>query len=329
LNLGYCVTSSLFNYIDAVARTDVGKQRRDNQDAFGVVKTDSLHAFFIADGMGGANGGAVASSKTIRSICNRLKTTTEVSLDSIHTAVVDANSEIFKLAAYEPSLNGMGTTVVGLAMSPHGCYLFNVGDSRAYRFRERELHQITRDHTVLNELVELGSIDEDSEFKDSISHMLTRSIGPSPDVEVDVYPIGIEEGDVFLLCSDGLYGMMSEREMYEILNSFEPAKAVDQFVDRANRNGGSDNITVLIVKVQRGYGSLLPRRNEDAHPLRLAFSSELFNRKPNYSEDVVTLNGEEDINQLVQSRMLSPRLGYSFGMALMLGLLSVFFFKVL
>lgn len=260
---------SLFEHIEATAKTDVGACRHENQDFFGVVKSEGLHAFFVADGMGGAKGGCLASSKTVEFIGSRLQDLdAPPSIEELRDIVKGANSAIHNIAASNPKLHGMGTTLVGIAFAESRVVMVNVGDSRVYRLRDNNLYQLTCDHTVWNDLVRSGSISPNGDFANEISHMLTRSIGPDEAVEVDAAEVEVREDDIYLLCSDGLYNMVAERDMVRVLSSQSPSDAVESLVNLANEGGGKDNITALVVRILPGVDAL-PECQEDLEGLRL------------------------------------------------------------
>jgi PPM family protein phosphatase len=260
---------TLFDYIEAVAKSDVGSVRSENQDFFGVVKSENFQAFFVADGMGGARGGQLAASKTVEFLGNSLKELPhEPTLDDLRFLTEKTNKDVFNLGCNSPDLRGMGTTLVGIAFSRSHVLMVNVGDSRIYRLRNEKLYQLTEDHTVWNDLVRNGSIPPTGEFAEDISHMLTRSIGPSNDVEVDVHYIGVEAGDAFLLCSDGLYNMINEGEIVQSLQLSSASKAIDSLITLANKGGGKDNITALVIKIKKSACDVFPTCTEQLSGLR-------------------------------------------------------------
>jgi protein phosphatase len=260
---------SLFEFIEAFANSHVGSVRSENQDFFGVVKSDSFQAFFVADGMGGAKGGQVAASECVKKMCDSLKELTfEPTVDDFKKLTRAANQHIYNMAMHSPDLRGMGTTMVGLTFCKSRVLMVSVGDSRVYRYRGGKLFQLSVDHTVWNDLVTSGSITPSSDFAQEISHMLTRSIGPDDDVEPDVSEIQVEAGDTYLLCSDGLYNMVTEGEMVQALRLSSAGKSIDKLIKLANSGGGKDNITALVVKVKKGAYGVFPSCKEDLPGLR-------------------------------------------------------------
>lgn len=237
------------------AGTDIGLRREENQDAHGIIEGDSYRAFFVCDGMGGVQGGAIASNLAVATIREFLKDKTFVGEIEIASAVTQANANIFERGASEPGLAGMGTTCVGLIFTAERLIVTNVGDSRAYRIRAGEVQQLTEDHTLVQELVRSGAITPEQAGNHPVSHMLTRSLGPTPSIEVDCVMTqdGPARGDRYLICCDGLYNMVGAEEFVDILDSFSLDDAVQEFIDLANLRGGTDNITLIIIEVGDGY----------------------------------------------------------------------------
>ncbi|WKZ56262.1 MAG: Stp1/IreP family PP2C-type Ser/Thr phosphatase [Bdellovibrionota bacterium] len=235
--------------------TDIGLRREENQDSFGVIETDNFHYYVVADGMGGVKGGAIASGLAIKVLEEGLKEKAAVTPEDLVALIQKANSEIFQRGTNEPTLQGMGTTLVGLCFYGTTMAITNVGDSRAFRIRNGVIEQLTQDHTLVMELVRSGAISPEQAGNHPVSHMLTRSLGPSPSVDVDctISPDGPAQGDVYILCSDGLYNMVGPEEFTEIIQSCDLEDAVVELVDLANLRGGTDNITVIAVEVGFEY----------------------------------------------------------------------------
>lgn len=260
---------SLFQYIEAFANSHIGSVRSENQDFFGVVKSDSFQAFFVADGMGGAKGGQVAASECVKKMGDSLKQlSVEPTIEDLKRITKEANKHIYLMAQNSLDLRGMGTTMVGLTFCHSRVLMVSVGDSRVYRYRGGKLYQLSVDHTVWNDLVTSCSIPPSSDFAQEISHMLTRSMGPDEDVDPDVCEIQVEAGDTFLLCSDGLYNMVTEGEMVQALRLNSAGKSIDKLIKLANSGGGKDNITALVIKVKKGAHGIFPTCKEDLPGLR-------------------------------------------------------------
>jgi serine/threonine protein phosphatase PrpC len=228
--------------------SDVGRQRESNEDALFVAPP----MFAVADGMGGARAGEVASELATNAFEEHGESADPP--ESQLTALAqEANRRIYDLASRDDSLRGMGTTLTGAMVSGNEVAIGHVGDSRAYRLRDGELEQLTRDHSLVAELERSGQISPEAAEHHPQKSIITRALGPEPDVEVDTYTVPGRAGDVFLLSSDGLTGMVSDDELAAILGkapSLEEAAA--SLVRAANQNGGKDNITVVLFRLGGG-----------------------------------------------------------------------------
>jgi serine/threonine protein phosphatase PrpC len=247
------------------AGTDVGMRREENQDSFGVIRNQAFHAYFIADGMGGAQGGATASRMAISTLQEALSSSdVRVSPTLITRTVKRINLKIFEKGSAEPAFAGMGTTLVGLVFTPDGLLAVNVGDSRAYRVRDSSITQISEDHTLVRELVQSGALAAEEAHEHPISHMLTRSLGPLSDVDVECrahaeLPLA---GDIYVLCSDGLYNYVPPEDILAVVRQNPIDDANQILINLANQRGGSDNITVLVIAV----GEKAPRGRKNSLP---------------------------------------------------------------
>lgn len=230
-------------------RTDVGRLRRINQDA--ALANGML--FVVADGMGGHRGGEVASEIAVAHFTGRGSVG---SIDELADAVAEANRQIRARSDTDPSLRGMGTTVVALAVLTDGddagtFAAVNVGDSRIYRLAEGTLTQLTDDHSLVAELTRSGQITEAEAAHHPQRNVLTRALGVDSAIDVDRWMFPVEVGDRYLLCSDGLINEVSDVAIEQILRQAdEPAQAAERLVDMANASGGRDNITVVVVDVE-------------------------------------------------------------------------------
>lgn len=229
------------------ARTDVGKVREGNEDSY--MAREPL--FAVADGMGGHRGGEVASKlalDTLKKAADRSQALPEV--------VKEANRTVYRKAAADRALAGMGTTLTAVLADGEHLRLAHVGDSRAYLLRDGELQRITKDHTVVERMVEEGRITpEEAEIHPQRS-ILTRALGVEEEVQIDQATIEAHPGDRVLLCSDGLTGMVGEDRILEILaQNGDPQAASDALVDAANEAGGLDNVTVVLIDVVDGHGT--------------------------------------------------------------------------
>lgn len=271
------VTSETSNYslasLRCAAGTDVGMRRDENQDSFGVIRGDDFRAYFVADGMGGAQGGATASRMAIAVLQEALTAPGfRAAPAEVEGVVHSINRRIFEKGVNDPAFAGMGTTLVGLVFTPSGVMGVNVGDSRAYRVRAGAISQISEDHTLVRELVRSGAISEQEAEQHPVSHMLTRSLGPVATVQVEcaVLPQVPEFGDIYILCSDGLYNCVSEQELLAVVTQNPLDDANQILINLANQRGGVDNITVLVIAVgeraARARGSFMDLPVADIDP---------------------------------------------------------------
>lgn len=237
----------------AAAATDVGRVREGNEDAFLVL--DPL--FVVADGMGGARGGEVASNLAVDTI-RRLFERSEGSLTE---QVEEANRTVFERSQQDREVSGMGTTLTAALVEGGRARLAHVGDSRAYLFRDGELHLVTEDHTLVRRMVQEGEISAEEAETHPHRNILTRVLGVDGAVVVDEGLLDLREGDRILLCTDGLSGMVGAGEIAAILSGTrDPQEAADRLVAAANRAGGVDNITAVILDVADGGTSGEPAR---------------------------------------------------------------------
>jgi protein phosphatase len=227
-------------------KSDTGRQRRANEDSFFV----RAPLFVVADGMGGAQAGEVASRLAAETFSAGLPDdgTSEQRLEE---RVRAANRRIHEVSREDRALNGMGTTLTAAYLDDDELALAHVGDSRAYLLRDGELSRLTRDHTLVEELVRRGELTEAQAAEHPQRSIITRALGPEPDIDIDLHTHRVHAGDVLLLCSDGLTGMIGEDDVQEILASAPSLRdAGRQLVDAANEAGGRDNITVVLFRLE-------------------------------------------------------------------------------
>ncbi|MBC85788.1 MAG: protein phosphatase [Bdellovibrionaceae bacterium] len=234
-------------------QTDVGLKRKLNEDSILIDK--DLGLFIVADGMGGHEGGEVASNiavNTCQEIINSYKILkSKISpTNLIRECYSTATRKIFQKGQVESKeLMGMGTTMV-MGMIVNGkFYIGNVGDSRCYLYRDNHLWQLTEDHSLVNEQIRAGIITEDEQHLVSGKNVITRSVGFEENVDVDVFHRRVEDGEIYLLCSDGLCGMVDDSVIEDILITKEPEKVVGACVEAAKQAGGDDNISVIVVRI--------------------------------------------------------------------------------
>lgn len=250
--------SSLPNFLEFAVLTDVGRCRDENQDDY-LIFTEYYSFFAVADGMGGAGGGATASEMTVKLLEEKLALINKLNPLILVNSLIAINTAIYELGLKDQRLNGMGTTLCALAFQEHELLVLNIGDSRAYRLRGDNISKLTRDHTLANELYQSGSITGSSIEDHPSNHMLTRSLGPVDKIEPDCWwhRSSLLPNDVFLICSDGLYNLVEEEEFVQIVNNSKNLEdSCKELVKLANDRGGIDNITVILIRVNSKYRPL-------------------------------------------------------------------------
>ena len=233
--------------IETAGLTDVGRQRRANEDSM----LEAEPVFAVADGMGGARAGEVASQTAVEMLASELPR--EGSPEDRLRAVAQAvNTRIFQLAQEDETRSGMGTTFTAVIVDGDQISVGHVGDSRLYRLRGSDLERLTRDHSLVEELVRRGELDPEDVESHPQRAIITRALGPSPEVEVETFTVPSRDGDVYLLCSDGLTTMVREPQIADIMRSRSSLDdAARRLVNTANENGGRDNVTVSAVPARR------------------------------------------------------------------------------
>jgi len=234
-------------------KTDVGKLRHSNQDDFAILKLpdDSILAV-VCDGMGGANAGNVASKNATQIIVSFFERSYRNGLDSqgvialLQSAIVSANIEIFNMAQKNNELEGMGTTVVATFISNDFIVVSHVGDSRAYLVNDG-ITQLTRDHSVVQSLIESGKLSPAEARVHPRRNVITRALGIESEILVDSLDLKRNGDEIVILCTDGLSNFITEEEIKEIAQNNAAEEAADIFIKHANNNGGADNITVVVL----------------------------------------------------------------------------------
>jgi protein phosphatase len=226
--------------------TDTGRQRRANEDAF----LARAPLFAVADGMGGAQAGEVASATAIEVLSGGLGDGESVE-QRLSASVRQANSQIHALSVADDERAGMGTTVTAAYVGENNVTLVHVGDSRCYRWRDGALERLTDDHSLVEEMVRQGQLTEEQALDHPQRSIITRALGPESVVEPDAQTVGARDGDLLLLCSDGLSTMISDEQIAAILARDEPLKATTRgLIAAANEAGGRDNITVVLMRLE-------------------------------------------------------------------------------
>ncbi len=252
---------SMLRVSESIWRTDTGRQRRENEDSAYV----QAPVFVVADGMGGAQAGEVASRMAIETFEEGLPASgpPEARLAEL---VHNANHRIYDRSRAEQGRAGMGTTLTAAYLENGALAIAHVGDSRAYLFREGELSRLTQDHSLVDELVRQGKLTEAQAAEHPQRSIITRALGPEPEVEVDTWTYPLRDDDVLLLCSDGLTSMISEERVGDILRSAGTLEeAADRLIQEANEAGGRDNITVVLSRFKEAQDGA-----ETDHPTTVA-----------------------------------------------------------
>lgn len=235
------------------ATTDVGQVRDGNEDRF-LVRPE-LRLFAVADGMGGHQAGEVASTTAVEALRAAI-----ASGEPLDDAIVAANHAVFEKAGTDDAFTGMGTTLTAIAVgSERAVVVGHVGDSRAYLARDGRFEQITEDHSLVEEMVREGRITEDQALVHPQRSIITRALGIDPDIEVDLYPLELQDDDRILICSDGLTDMVRPADIARILRrEGDPQRAADALADAANANGGIDNVTAVVIAALPGDATAGP-----------------------------------------------------------------------
>jgi len=243
--------------IQASAKTDIGKKRKQNQD-YVYVSTEPVgelpNLLILADGMGGHRAGDYASWFLTESIsCFISKSRTKDTLRVFSTSIDLANSLLMEKADSDPMLSGMGSTLVLASVEDGTLTCANVGDSRLYIIHKDTIRQITRDHSYVEEMVSLGLIERDSEEYRLQKNIITRAIGIEKKVQPDFFDESLEDGDYILMCSDGLSNMVDDTELRDVIcGDGSVEEKIDLLIRRANENGGNDNIGVILAQYREG-----------------------------------------------------------------------------
>ncbi len=264
-------------YFQYAGLTNTGMIRDHNEDAYKLpVEADAGtlaskgHLYVLADGMGGHQKGEVASEVTIETVNSEyyavvasLENSDPVEgiVGALSAAIEKANDQVLN------ATEGGGTTVVAAVLYGDSLVAMNVGDSRAYLLRDHKLHQLSKDHSLVRRLVEMGKITEEEALTHPRRNVLYQALGQGSDVDIHISSEKLEAGDVIILCSDGLWGEVTEPELKEVLqNAASPLIAAEQLIDIANASGGPDNITAIIIQVSAKDPAKIGPDLEDTHP---------------------------------------------------------------
>lgn len=248
--------------ITSFGGSDAGKKRTNNEDVY--LLNDELSLYAVADGVGGNEGGEVASRMAVETLASSitdllgekdrtppagLVRAADPALSALQLAISFSNRVIREARAQTPALAGMGTTLTTLLLKDKQAFLAHIGDSRAYLHRSGELRQLTIDHSLVGELVHQGVITREQARTSPYRHVITRALGIDEEVRIDLAKHPLQRGDRFLLCTDGLTEMVEDAEIAGMLSALPPRETVQKLLAAANDRGGVDNITVVVVVI--------------------------------------------------------------------------------
>lgn len=237
----------------AYSITDIGERRKINQDYVYCCNNqigNLPNLFIVADGMGGHNAGDYASRFCVEYFTDRIRESNHSSpISAIETALKETNEALLKKAQEQVDYEGMGTTFVVATILDNKMYVANIGDSRLYVIG-KEIRQITEDHSLVEAMVKTGKLDRKEAKQHPNKNIITKALGANTEVEPDFFEVDLEEGDTVLMCSDGLTNMLDDEDIVDIIRAHEdPQAAADALVKTANKNGGIDNISIILVKI--------------------------------------------------------------------------------
>lgn len=247
----------------ASGKTDIGMKRKSNQDSLFIGKEQKL--FIVADGMGGHNGGDIASQMAVKILPELLKEEIakipdENSSTALDRAISATNLRLKEFSDSHTELVGMGTTVVSFYFKGQNVYVGNVGDSRAYLISNKKIFQLSKDHSMVQEKINMGIYTREQAALDPQKNILVRTVGFDENLDVDVFTYKVIKNDIFLCCSDGIHGKVSDEDIIFLINDFIPDPSVatqqmadqviNSLIDLANENGGQDNSTAILIIAQ-------------------------------------------------------------------------------
>ncbi len=243
----------------ASGNTDIGKKRKTNQDSFFIGPESKLYV--VADGMGGHNGGDIASQMAVDILPKYVEKNIDMEpIPLIIGSIKESNRSIKNFGETHPELVGMGTTIVCFFFKGQNIYIGNVGDSRAYLVNQKRIYQLSKDHSLVQEKLNYGVYDREQAARDPQKNVLVRTVGFEENVEVDVFVYKVNRGDIFLCCSDGLHGKVSDEDIVFLINKIIPNPiaatqndadlVISGLISQANENGGQDNITAILIIAQ-------------------------------------------------------------------------------
>lgn len=244
--------------MNSVGRCEKGMCRSTNEDAIFIFNTRYgclPNLYIVADGMGGHNAGEIASNSAIRFFCDYIHENRDTQLyenyqylDIIKKGILYANSQVYFKSKTDEHLDGMGTTFIVASILNNKLFVENIGDSRLYLIRNGEIIQITVDHTYVMEMLKSGNLTEEELYNHPNKNIITRALGTQENVNVDTFEVELHQNDIILMCSDGLSNMIKDNEILNIIESYSSIdQSIQMLLDRANQNGGLDNISIIMI----------------------------------------------------------------------------------
>ncbi len=237
-----------------VAKTDRGHVRETNQDAYAVGEfSDEVVWAVVCDGMGGAAGGNIASALAVKVISDKINASYREKMrdmsikNMLDSALTAANIEVYDMADAKPELHGMGTTVVCAIVRDNQAFIAHAGDSRAYVLSDGNINQITTDHSMVQDLLSRGKITNEQAANHPNKNIITRAVGVDKSIEIDFDQIDLDDNSTLLLCTDGLSNYVTNEEIVNLMSDGKHYAFADRLVQKANQNGGGDNITVVVI----------------------------------------------------------------------------------
>jgi protein phosphatase len=284
--------------------TDTGRKRRRNEDSYVIAPP----LFAVADGMGGAQAGEIAS-KLAAAALEDTDPGTLSGEERVMSLIQEANRRVYERSNEDPSASGMGTTITVALVEDAGVTIGHVGDSRAYRYRGGSIEQITEDHSLVNELMKSGKLSPKEAETHPQRSVITRALGTDPDVDVDSFTLETQTGDVFLLCSDGLTSMVDDDDILGVLEKHHDDldRATKSLVSAANRGGGEDNITVIAFAISDdGAAPSAPVDVEDTMENVMAPQVDTMVIPPDQVEHVFVEPGSPEAEAVTRREPISP-----------------------
>ena len=236
----------------AWALSDIGRKRSHNEDSYFFSTEEGI--FVIADGMGGHKGGEFASKLAVDSSVEKFlacKNNHESPEQALEHAFNHAACTVYDAQRKNHLLSGMGTTLSALAILHNKAFIAHIGDTRIYCIRDKNIHQLTSDHSLVNEQVQAGIMSAEEARTSSLRNIITRAIGHNKEIIADYFSLTCRKNDLFLLCSDGLNNMLQDQEILFIINNNTPEQAALELINAANKNGGEDNISVILISIKK------------------------------------------------------------------------------